>query len=278
MKHFILISLLLLAFPLCASSADNNTLSAYERVMKTGTIRCGAVMWPPFFEVEPNTGDIQGLGADFYREMASLIDINIEFVDVVLGQQVEDLNRNRIDVMCNEGPWAFSSIKFMEYSHPAYFSPVYLYTKEGRTDFTRMDQLNIPNITFVSIDGDLSQTLAQRRFPNAKLLSLPAITDVAALMLYITTGKADAAIIDPAAVDGFNKNNETKLIKILDKEPFAIYPVGVAVRKGEQELLNVLNAAISAVWNTGSGETILRKYDPTGETLLAPAKPYIGSQ
>lgn len=244
----------------------------YERVMRTRVLRCGIMLWPPYFESDPNTGAITGLGAELYREMAQLMDIKIEYVEIAVGQQVEELKRGRIDAVCNDGPYVFSAMKFVDYSHPAYYSPVFAYVREDEKRFAKPEDLNDTAYTFIGMDGDLSLDLAQRNYPKAKRVSLPGTADAASLMLDVTTGKADAVIIDPYAVNSFNRYNRKALKSLGD--PVAVYPVGISVAKGQQNLLNMMNAGVDAVWNTYIAPQILKKYDPSETAFYSVAQPF----
>ena len=46
----------------------------YERIMKTGTIRCGYINWWPAELRDPNTGQMKGYVVDYFNEMAKALD------------------------------------------------------------------------------------------------------------------------------------------------------------------------------------------------------------
>ncbi|MBL8641055.1 MAG: transporter substrate-binding domain-containing protein [Alphaproteobacteria bacterium] len=267
----ILLSLVVLLLAIPAYAADGG--EAYDRVIKSNTLRCGIMLWPPYFEMDANTHALKGFGVDFYNAVAEILGIKITYSEIILGQQAEDLNRGKIDAVCNDGPYVFSAMKFVDYTVPAYYGPTYVYVSEKNTSFKTPDDLNKKAVRFVGMDGDLSSDLVPRHYPQAALQTLPATSDAAALMLQVSTGKADAVIIDPAAVDGFNAQNSPKLKPLFKESPF-VYPVGMSVKKGEQQLLNMLNSGISALWNTHGALPILRKHDPKGRMFLPISKPY----
>ncbi len=275
MKALILIFSAFFFFTTTSAFAhENEQDSAYERVIKSGVIRCGVMVWPPYFDIEPNTGEFKGLSAELFNELADLIDIRIEYKEIIVGQHVEELKRGKIDAVCGDGPYVFSAIKFVDYSHPAYYAPVFTYISSEDDRFKNTEDFNTPETRFVGIDGDISLDLALRNFPKASLISLPAITDVASLMMQVTTKKADVVILDPYAVLAFNAHNTPKLEEFPKNNPLAAYPVGFSVAKGEADLLNMLNAGIDALWNTNSALPILKKYDPTGKAFYPVRKPY----
>jgi len=271
MKKVLLIVLLsLIALPAFAVDAPKE--SVYDRVMRTGVLRCGYVAWPPYFSLDPNTKTLSGVSKDISDSAARILGLKIEYVDVPNAGQVEDFNSGKIDAMCGDGPWVLSTIKYVDYSKPYFYVPVYAYGRAGEERFKSPVDLNNPGVTFVAIDGDLSTDLALADFPKAKLSSLGNVSDPSQMLLNVTTGKADVVIVDPVTVDTFSKNNPRKITKLFDK-PVAVYGGGFSVRKGETDLLNTLNGAVDAVMNTGQSDQTLKKYDPQSTLFLPVAKP-----
>lgn len=69
MKRLLLaLALLILALP---AAAETGKESAYECVMRTGTLRCGYILLPPEMNKDPNTGALSvipacvGMTSDF---------------------------------------------------------------------------------------------------------------------------------------------------------------------------------------------------------------------
>jgi len=268
----IILTILMICFSLPAFAAEQKQ-SVYDRVMKTGILRCGYEAWPPYFSLDPNTKQLTGLDKDLVDIAGRILGLKIEYVDVTLGQDVQDLNSEKIDAMCGTGPWILSSIKYEDYTRPYSYLPEYVYGRIDEKRFARLEDMNAPAVTFAAIDGDVSTDLAIADFPKAKLNSLSSVTDSSQMLLNVTTRKVDAVVLDPAAVSVFEKNNPGQ-VKILFKRPIAVYGKGFAVKKGEASLLNTLNGAVDALINTGQVDPVLRKYDPAGTLYLSVANPY----
>lgn len=204
------------------------TETAYERVIRTGTLRCGYSPWPPYWSVDPNTGVITGLSKDLSDITAKLMGMKIEYVQITNGQQVQDLNSGKIDAMCGDGPWVISTIKYIDYTKSYIYAAVYIYGRADENRFKSFDDLNKPEVIFTGIDGDLSSDLVQSNFPQAKIGTMSSSTDPSQLMMNVTTGKADVVIIDPLAASLFTKNNPGKL-KLIISQSVAAYGAGFSV-------------------------------------------------
>ncbi len=258
--------LLMVLFPVVSHAQDN--VSAYDRVMAKNEIVCGVLPWAPYREIDPNTKEWKGFGIDFYRKAFATLDIKVTFKEVVLGNQVQDLNTDRIDAMCDDGPWVMSAGKFVEYSDPVYASLVYPYVRADDNRFDARADLNKKDVHFTGIDGDLSSDLVQRLFPGATFSGMPSTTDVAQLFLNVSTKKADVTICDPGAFSQFEKTNPGKLKPLFKSKPLGKYKSVMSVKKGDLKMLGLVNQAIDNAHALGITDEVLDTFDPEREKLM----------
>lgn len=270
-RFFAVFFLLLLAFtsPALAKKEKPTAEDAYDRVIRTGVLRCGYMPWPPFFDLDPNTGEISGISKEASDAAARLANIKLEYVQITNGQQIQDLASGKIDAVCGDGPWVISTIRFLDYSTAYVHAAVFVYGRADETRISSFDDLNKPDITFVGIDSDLSVDLVLNHFPQARLNTLAAISDPSQMLVDVSTNKADATILDPLSVSVFEASNPGK-VKILSDKPVGVYGAGFSVRKGDVKLLQTLNQAVEAAINLGLIDPIIRKYDPNGEWFYLP--------
>lgn len=266
----------LLAFtPLAAHAAEAPAHeSAYDRVMRTGTLRCGYIVWPPGFEKDANTGEVSGPGKELSEAIIRLAGWQAEFVEVTLGNVPLDLENGRIDAMCIDGPWTISNVRLVDYTSWVYYTPVFVYVRANETRFHTYRDMNNVESNFIGIDGDISVDLAALRFPQAKLQTLINLTDPAQMLLNVADGKADAVVLDPVTADSFMKNNPGKVRELKGNGPLAVYPVGMSVRRGEAQLQQTLSRATEMAINIGLVDDKLDLYDPTRRSIYAVSRPY----
>lgn len=241
--------------------------SAYDRVIRTGTIRCGYMIWPPYFQKDQKTGELSGLVKEAVDEIFGTMGIKVEYVEGILGQQPQDLKADKYDSFCFDSFLMPKAAKFLDYSKPWMKVPMFLH---GRQEFqapSSISQLNANNYSFSALDGDLSSELAIRLFPTARLFSLPATADPSLIMLNVATKKADLAIIDALSVFKFNATNEQKLIKLYD-HPVALYPINFSVDKGQVDLQNMINYGVDIFVYTGRYDYLFEKYDPNNKFFV----------
>lgn len=265
MRKNILLALVMILFTSAIAQAAEN--SAYDRVIAKGEFVCGVMPWAPYKVLDPNTGEWSGFGIEVYRRIFATLDIKVTFKEVVLGNQVQDLNTGRVDGICDDGPWTMSAAKFVDYSKPLYAAIVYPYVRADDKRFIKRSDFNQKDVTFTGIDGDLSSDLVKRVFPGAKLVTMESMTDVSQLFVNVQTKKADVVICDPAAFASYEKANPGKL-KVASTEPLGRYRTVVSIKKGETELLGLINQAVDNGLDFGLIDDVLDTFDPERNKLL----------
>ena len=200
--------------------------TSLERIKRTGILRCGYNAWPPFFEIDPNTKKLKGISKEISDEIIALAGWKIEYIDIPSGNDVQDLRSGKIDAMCGTGPWFMGTIKEINFTKPYDYAGVYLYGRAEEARFKKPEDMNSPQVQFVGMDGDLSADLVQRFYSKAKIYTMPGTTDQAQMLLNVTTGKADAVIIDPVSASNFNHGNSKKLKLLFPDKPVVVYGAG----------------------------------------------------
>jgi len=278
MKAKLLLCLLILVFgihisPKTIFAAEND--SAYERVIKSGTLRCGYFIWPPYMDKDVATGQFSGIYYDIIEGLGKTLGLKIEWsYEYAIGQQVEALRSGKMDALCADGPWTRSAMPYVDYSHSYMFIPGYIYvTKEKAQKYT-LETLNSPDVVFTGMDGDGSSDYLDMLFPKVKILSIPSTSDPSLLVENVLTGKADAMWNDPISVEAQSKSRGGHLVALNPEKPLSTYPWVISVPKGEQSLLNTLNQGIDLLNDSGFLDKTLKKYDPTGRKLMPPKERY----
>ncbi|MCB1559293.1 MAG: transporter substrate-binding domain-containing protein [Alphaproteobacteria bacterium] len=272
MKHFIFsLFIILLSFP--AFAADKQ--STFDRVMESGTIRCGYGLWAPALIRDPNTGEFSGIFYDYVEELGKLLNLKIEWaVEVNLATYLEDLNAGKFDLECSGGwPNAFRG-KFVDYTTPIFFTPVFLY---GRADETRfnsdINQANNPDIRFSVMDGETSEQIKRQRFPLASEIAVPPSNPMSELLDQVRYKKADLIAIDSMEAIAYMREHTGAIKKISDK-PLRITENNMTVPAGEDRFRHMLDIATRQLLNDGVIEQILKKYNVSEDEALRVLPPY----
>jgi ABC-type amino acid transport substrate-binding protein len=249
--------------------------TAYERVMRTGTLRCGYIVWSPAVIKDVNTGEMSGVIYDIMNEIGKRAGLKVEWnYEVNLATYLEDLNAGKYDVECAGGWPNPQRAKVADYSTPLFYLPSYIYAREGDVRFdNNLAAINSADIKFSSMLGEMGESIRDLWFPKSQNVSVPASSPFSDTVLQVVQGKADVTFTDAASADGFMKANPGKIRQVVSA-PVKVVPNNFSVAKGEGELREFLSTASEDLLNDGFVEMTLQKYNLTPALALRAAKPY----
>ncbi|MBI1309290.1 MAG: transporter substrate-binding domain-containing protein [Proteobacteria bacterium] len=250
--------------------------SAYERVMRTGVLRCGYIVWAPYITKDPKTGEISGIWHDFTEEIGKVLNLKIVWAEeVTYGDIAASMQSGRVDAFCG-GLWAVGErIRVIDFARPITFQPIlpYVRTADHRFDHD-LSLINSPQVKVSTIDGEAGELVAQEDFPKAQLASLPQLSPASDMFNQVVTGKADVFFANPGSMSTFLANNPGK-VRALDVKPLRIFPEAYAVAYGQGDLREMLDKASRALIYQGIVDKIVQKYETPGAGFWRVAPDYI---
>ncbi|PZP57491.1 MAG: hypothetical protein DI586_00200 [Micavibrio aeruginosavorus] len=256
--------------------ADKKIESAYQRVLRTGTLRCGYALYAPMLSKDPNTGEMSGIAADVINAVAKSLDLKVEWTaEFGFATSISDLESDRFDLTCI-GFWRLPlEAKRLTYTVPFLYSQMNPYI---RADDTRFDgdysKINEASIRIISADGQMSSSVARTEFPKAQLIELPNMASISQQMEEVASGKADIVLDEPAAAEDYMIKNPGKLRKVEAAYPLRVFQNTFAMKMGENDLKTMLDSALIDVIENGEMDKILAKYDPDNKIFKKVAKGY----
>ncbi|MCP5404895.1 MAG: transporter substrate-binding domain-containing protein [Pseudomonadaceae bacterium] len=250
--------------------------SAYERVMRTGVLRCGYSVLEPFFVKDVNTGKLSGVMYEYMQSVGKALDIQLEWTEEVgYGDIGAALASGRVDAFCAFATSSATRARSMLFADPIFYAPFYVYVEENDTRFdNNISRLNAPDIRFVALDGTTPGVITRQEFPKAKLISLPQLTPVSDLSMFVSTRKADAHISIPEINSFHNKHNKIKHRKVKGVQPLWLLAVGAVVAPDEIQLKNLIDAGTEELRMTQKLDRIIRSNLFEVDGVVSVAKPY----
>lgn len=236
----------------------------YDRVQKTGVLRCGYVSYPPGLTKDPRTGQVSGIFPDVLREIGQNLGFKVQWSEEVgWGTMVEGLNSGHYDAICSP-VWPIPQrIRVADFTVPLYYSGAEAYIRPNDKRFAAsLGALNDPQMRIATTDGEASDAIASADFPNAQRISTPQLTDVSQLLLMVATNKADATFIEPYIAHQFLKSNPGSLEPARPGVPLRLYPNVMMLRQQDDRLRRILDNAITDLENNGYIEKILDQNEP----------------
>lgn len=247
--------------------------SAYERVMRTGTLRCGYIIYPRLSERDLNTGKMSGIAPDLMEEIGKQLSLKIEWTEeMTFASAFDGLNAGRYDAACFPFTQTPGRARVNEFTLPVLYAPYYLYAraKDYRFD-NHYERVNDKAVKVAILEGEMSQTVKAEMFANAATVSLPAMAEVSQVLMQVDTGKADVAMTEPSSAEPFLVNNPGKLRRVAGPS-LRMQAGGLSVGVGEEKLKSLLNTTIRSMLDNGILQRILDKNTTMPDQFFYPAR------
>jgi polar amino acid transport system substrate-binding protein len=261
-------------------SATVGKESAFDRVMRTGVLRCGYYVFAPVTVRDPNTGKLSGLSVDMMERIAASANLKVEWTEEVdFGNWLPGLKAGRFDAICT-GMWPEASLaREASFTRPTFYAGINVY---ARGDDHRFDNnfaaINSPDITMAVIEGNATALLAESYFPQAKLLRLPQNSPGGTQAENVTTKKADLLLWDENCVFEYLKANPGGLHNVAPDHPVKVMPFELVVNLGECMLRDLLDVGLQSLEDTGATNQLLDKWERVPGSFYRMAKPYSSSK
>ena len=169
------------------------------------------------------------------------------FISGVFPQLRENANQMLIQQVENRRDYLETA---MDFSDIYYTGGQSLVTVKANADkYNSFESINDPNVSVGAQTGSIQADLAQKDSPNASIIQLAKVTDIIAELL---SGKLDAAYIETAVAKSYQINYPD--LQLVMDVPYDVEGSAIGVQKGNQPLMEAVNAAIAAAKADGSLE------------------------
>lgn len=220
-------------------STDDSALPPLpDSIKKKGKLVVGIrTDFPPFGTVDASGKNI-GYDIDIARQLASYAfgDASaVEFVQVTSSNRIPFLNSNKVDLLLASMAVTDERKQTVDFTDP-YFSSSNLLLVKNDSNITSLDDLQ--GKTVITLTGSAESIALQKLEPSAKQLQLTTTSEE---LQALKDGRGVAIAKDESVLYGIVAKDSS--VKIVGK-PFETMAIAGAVRKGETQYLNWVNAAI----------------------------------
>lgn len=250
--------------------------SAYERVMRTQTIKCGYGIWPPLVIRDPNTGKLSGIVHDYLEALGAALHLKIDWAEEIgWGDFPAALESGRVDGFC-AGVWPNASrARQMDFIRPILYQPIHAYARvDDRRFDNNLPSINDPAVTLATMDGEMSSLIAAADFPKAKQVQLTQLSNGSELFTSLITGKADITFTDTVTAGEYEAKNPGKIRRIVTSAPVRVFGNTIAIARGQEEFRRMMDTVTEELILNGQIEKIISKYEQYPGALLRVEAPY----
>jgi len=225
--------------------------AAATRVYSVGT---DAAYAP--FESQNEKGEIVGFEIDIVRAVAQKAGLEVKFVNTPWEGIFNALKQGDRDLLVSSITITDERKQSMDFSAP-YFDAHQLIAVKGDSKVTRFDDLKDLRVGVqTGTTGD--ETVSKLQGKNSTNIKRFESTPLA--LKELEAGGIDAVVADNGVVINYVANNAASRFRTVNDPAFVPEQYGIAVRKGNADLLAKVNRGLAAIRADGTYERIYAKY------------------
>jgi polar amino acid transport system substrate-binding protein len=213
-----------------------------DDILERGTIRVGVAEFVPW-TIKTSSGELIGFEIDLARKIASDMNVEPEFKIYEWEKIIPALQQGEIDIIAAGMAITPRRALRVNFSQPVGNSGISLVTNTDKTkNVSKLRHLNDERIVIAVVADTLAHSVARTFFEKARIRAYPS-SDLAEYD--ILNGRAHAYLATLPEINFLALRNSGK-VDVPIAEPIMASSEALAVKKGEQELLNFLNAWVVA--------------------------------
>ncbi|WP_439212252.1 cystine ABC transporter substrate-binding protein [Duffyella gerundensis] len=252
-RHLVMgaVALALVAGVNVKTHAAENLLN---KVKERGTLLVGLEGTYPPFSFQDENGKLTGFEVEFAEQLAQHLGLKASLKPTKWDGMLASLDSKRIDVVINQVTISDERKKKYDFSTP--------YTVSGIQALTRKDKagsVNKPDdLASKKVGVGLGSNYEQWLRENVKGVDIRTYDDDPTKYQDLRSGRLDAILVDRlAALDLVKKTGNTMAVA---GPAFSRQESGVALRKGNDDLLKAIDQAIAEMQKDGSLSKLSQKW------------------
>lgn len=210
--------------------------------------------YPPF-ETKDDAGNPEGLAVDFIRDFGAAYGYDVQIENTAWDGLIPSLQSGKADLVISSMTITPERLESVDFSD-AYAMAQLAILANANSGVGSIDDLNQPGKKVAVKTGSTGDVYATKNLTNAEIVRL---ADESACVTEVVQGKADGFLYDQLTIYRNHEANpdttEAVFIPFQDAEEW-----GIAVKKGNTELLDQLNAFIAQSKTDGEFDRLTEKY------------------
>ena len=208
------------------------------------------------FESQNEKGEIVGFDIDVVRAVAAKAGIEVKFVNTPWEGIFNALAQGDRDLLVSSITITDARKQTMDFSSP-YFDAVQLIAVKADAKVSKLDDLKPLKVGVQNgtTGEEAVSKLQGKNSPNIKRFESTPLA-----LKELEAGGVDAVVADNGVVINYVANNAGSKFKTVSDPNFTPEQYGIAVKKGNADLLAKLNKGVADIKADGTYEAIYKKY------------------
>lgn len=221
------------------------------------------------FESQNEKGEIVGFDIDVVKAAAAKAGLEVKFVNTPWEGIFNALNQGDRDLLVSAITITEQRKQTMDFSSP-YFDAVQLIAVKADSKVAKFDDLKTLK---VGVQTGTTGDEAVSKLQGKTSANIKRFESTPLALKELEAGGLDAVVADNGVVINYVANNAGSKFKTVSDTSFTPEQYGLAVKKGNAELLGKINKGLADIKADGTYDSIYKKYFGTapGSANAAPA-------
>lgn len=240
-----------------SASAASKAETSVDRIKKAGKIIVGTeATFPPFESADPKDGKtIVGFDMDISQAVADKLGVKLEIKNMKFDSLIEAVNTGMIDFTAAGMNPTDERKKVVD------FSQVYFNTKQVLVVKDTNNSINsAADLKGKTLGAQLGTTSEKAARSLSGIKQVTTLDKVDELMLEVKSGRIDGVVVENVVAGNYEKMGGLKIINIPELNTDGDLGIAIAVKKGNADLLKVINDTITELKSNGQYDKLLAKW------------------
>jgi polar amino acid transport system substrate-binding protein len=219
--------------------------SAIEQIAKRGVIKVGMDVFVPW-AMKDKKGELIGFEIDIAKKFAEDMGVKVEFVPTKWSGIIPALITGKFDVLIGGMTITTKRNLKINFTRPYYYTEQGLMAHKQKAAGFKVSDFNRPDVTIAARLGSTAAIAAKQKFPKAKIR---LFDDEPAAVQELRNGNVHA-MVSAQPLPSSTALDYPDTIMVYD-EVMMFEAIGIGVRKGDADTINLINNWIEINRNNG---------------------------
>lgn len=242
---FLLVSISLIISGCGTDSGETDTPKSGDEGKKKLIVATDATYAP--MEYMDEKGEIVGIDIDIVNAIAEAAGVEVEYKNYGWEPLFPAVKSEEVDFAVSSITITEDRQKEFDFTDP-YFQANQLILVPEDSDVTKFEDLKDKR---VSAQINTTGHIVVRELLGDTSSKIVAAETMPFAIMEMINGNADASVGDNAVIIDYQKNNPNVKLKLIEDPSFEIEYYGLMVKKGNQEVIDILNEGIKIIKENG---------------------------
>ncbi len=226
----------------------------WDDIKQRKELRCGTFAdVPPFAAPDPKTREMVGFDVDMCNALAKHLGVTAKVTPLSVEARVPEVKMGRVDVTVANLAYTLGRAEQIQFSHPYYVAKEMLAVKASDPGTTKAD---FKGKRLSSTKGSTSEL-------SIKMNGSEPVTfqDTGSAFMAVQQNKSVGMVANTMTITKLVNQSKSSGVELkMIKEPMALQPIGVGMKKDEPALLAKVNEALLAMDKAGEIDQLWAKW------------------